>query len=99
MNGIYPATPASFTELNLPSPTVHDYTWIILIGISFLTLYVALSSWLSWVSLHLLFELHTNETSLLTFGAGALSGFMGLFMMRSLFRLPMHLYRTYRNAR
>ncbi|RYY03957.1 MAG: hypothetical protein EOO53_05480 [Gammaproteobacteria bacterium] len=100
MNGLYPTTHnTSFNELNLSSSGAHNPIWLVLIGISFLTLYVALSSWLGWVSLHLLFEINTKETSMLTYGAGALSGFMGLFMMRSLFRLPMHLYRSYRNAR
>jgi hypothetical protein len=98
MDGIYSANTNQMT-VDLPSPTAGFQAWLAGSLISFTLIYIALSTWLNWYALHLLFGLSADQTSLFTLVAGAASGFLGMFMTRTLVRLPIHIFRSYLNAR
>lgn len=100
MDGIYSANaPHMSVDLPLPNPTTGLHLWLAASLICFTAVYTAISVWLSWYALHLLFGLNADQTSLFTLVAGASSGFLGMFMIRTLVRLPLHLFRNYFIAR
>jgi len=86
-------------SVDLPSPAAGLHLWLAGSLISFTAVYISLSAWLNWYALHLLFGLRADQVSLFTFIAGASSGFLGMFMARTLVRLPLHIFRSYFNAR
>lgn len=98
MDGIYSAN-APHLPVDLPNPTPGLHLWLAASLIGFIALYTAVSGWLSWYSLHLLFGLDAGQTSLFTLVAGASSGFLGLFMIRTLVRCPLYIFRNYFIAR
>jgi hypothetical protein len=97
MYGIYSAN-ANPIAVDLPSPAGIQ-AWLVGSLISFTLIYIALSTWLNWYALHLLFGLNADQTSLFTLVAGAASGFLGMFMTRTFLRLPLYIFRSYMNAR
>lgn len=98
MDGIYSANPDHMT-VDLPDVAAGFQAWLAGSLISFTLIYIALSAWLNWYALHLLFGLSANQTSLFTLIAGASAGFLGMFMTRTLVRLPLYIFRSYLNAR
>jgi predicted permease len=98
MASSYSANP-NHINVDLQSPAVGLQMWLAGSLISFTAVYIALSSWLSWYALHLLFGLNADQTSLFTLVAGASSGFLGMFMARTLVRLPLYIFRSCFNAR
>ena len=100
MDGIYSANPSHIAvDLPLPSPAISLQIWLVASLVSFTAVYIAVSAWLSWYALHLLFGLSADQTSLFTLIAGASSGFLGLFMTRTLVRLPLYIFRSCFSAR
>ncbi len=97
MDGIYRAD--SNHIVDAPGPSAGFHVWLAASLICFTLIYTALSSWLNWYALHLLFGLSADQTSLFTLVAGASSGFLGLFMTRTLVRFPIYIFRSYLNAR
>lgn len=96
MDGIYSASAPHLTvDLSLSTAVIRPHMWLAISVISVAATYIALSGWLSWFALHLLFGLHASQTSLFTMIAGASSGFMGLFMIRTWVRLPLFIFRNY----
>jgi hypothetical protein len=98
MTSIYSVNP-NHLSVDLPSPTVGIQMWLAGSLVSFTIMYISLSAWLNWYALHLLFGLRADQTSLFTLIAGASSGFLGLFMARTLVRLPLYVLRSRFNAR
>jgi|GEM_PF-2265143 hypothetical protein len=98
MASIYSANP-NHLSVDLPSSAVGLQMWLAGSLLSFTVVYVSLSAWLNWYALHLLFGLSADQTSLFTLVAGASSGFLGMFMTRTLVRLPLYIFRSYLSAR
>jgi hypothetical protein len=97
MDGLYSAS-TNHISVDLPCPTA-SLRWLAGSLISFTLVYIALSVWLNWYALHLLFGLSADQTSLFTLVAGGSAGFLGLFMTRTLVRFPIYIFRSYLNAR
>ena len=100
MYSIYSAN-ADHLNVELPSQDQDTgiHLWLAGSLISFTLIYIALSTWLNWYALHLLFGLSAEQTSLFTLVAGACSGFLGMFMARTVVRLPLYIFRSYLSAR
>ena len=87
MDGIYPANPTNIpANLTKPSKAHKRHVWLAVLGlITFVVIYLALTTWFGWSSYNLIHSsITTGQGNLFTWIVALSSGFLTLFMVKAL---------------
>ncbi|NRQ42102.1 M48 family metalloprotease [Rheinheimera sp. YQF-2] len=87
MDGIYPANPTTIpANLTKPSKAHKRHVWLAVLGlITFVVIYLALTTWFGWSSYNLIHSsITTGQGNLFTWIVALSSGFLTLFMVKAL---------------